>query len=305
MRLPIMTITAVVLWFSALPAQAACSLDDSLTLAKAGYSKVEIECKDGGAPTGTDKSALGSSPETRSPGSVFRDCADCPEMVVIPPGSFMMGSEDEDSEVKPVHRVTISRPFAVGKYAVTQAEWEAVMGSNPSYFKGPHNPIEQVSWNEAQDFVNRLNAKVRSVVQVSTGGNGPYRLLTEAEWEYAARAGTTTKWYCGDSESCLSSVAVYAFNSNRRTAPVGSKSPNAFGLYDMHGNVWQGVQDCYVDSYAGAPSDGSAESASYCIRVYRGGSWGDPPRRLPSAFRSRYDPDYRFYTLGFRLARTL
>jgi formylglycine-generating enzyme required for sulfatase activity len=259
---------------------------------------------------------------TRSPGTVFRDCPDCPEMVVIPAGSFTMGSDavEQDWYVaqggdrgavgreSPQHRVTISQPFAVGKYAVTQAEWEAVMGSNPSKFKGSRNPVEQVSWNDAQDFVNRLNAKVRSVVQVSTGGNGPYRLLTEAEWEYAARAGTTTKFPWGDSigsgnANCDGCGSQW---DKKTTAPVGSFRPNAFGIYDMHGNVWQWVQDCYVDSYAGVPSDGSAVTGDdSCYRVNRGGSWNLNPRYLRSATRSGVLPGRSGHLLGFRLARTL
>ena len=242
----------------------------------------------------------------RSPGSVFRDCADCPEMVVVPAGSFMMGSDDGSSDEKPVHPVTIARAFAVGKYEVTQAEWQAVMGTNPSKFSGARNPVEQVSWDDAQDFIRRLNEKVRSVVSVSTGGDGPYRLLTEAEWEYAARAGTTTTYSCGDSAGCLSSSAVYSHNSSSRTAQVGSKVANAFGLHDMHGNVWEWVQDCYADSYANAPSDGGLSMGSNaCSRVLRGGSWGYDPRYLRSAGRSRRSADGRGSGLGFRLARTL
>ncbi|MBI5165822.1 MAG: SUMF1/EgtB/PvdO family nonheme iron enzyme [Magnetospirillum sp.] len=243
-----------------------------------------------------------------APGTVFRDCADCPEMVVVPAGSFVMGSDDGDADEKPVHRVTIGRAFAVGKYEVTQGEWQAVMGgnSNPSKFPGLRNPVEQVSWDDAQEFIRRLNAKVRSVVSVSTGGDGPYRLLTEAEWEYAARAGTTTKWSCGDSEGCLSSVAVYGANSGGRTAAVGSKSGNGFGLHDLHGNVWEWVQDCFADSYVNASSDGSPViGINTCNRVSRGGSWINSPRGLRFADRDWNPPVNRVNFLGFRLARTL
>jgi formylglycine-generating enzyme required for sulfatase activity len=244
--------------------------------------------------------------DKEAPGRVFRDCADCPEMVVVPAGSFQMGSYDGDKDEQPVHEVTIRRAFAVGKFEVTQAEWQAVMGTNPSKFPGSRNPVEQVSWNDAQEFILRLNAKVRSVATVSTGGDGPYRLLTEAEWEYVARAGTTTNWSCGATEGCLSSVAVYNANSGGRTAPVGSKMANAFGLYDMHGNVWEWVQDCYADSYAGAPSDGSpAASLNSCDRVSRGGSWNFNPRFLRSAVHGRSSTGERYDNLGFRLARTL
>jgi formylglycine-generating enzyme required for sulfatase activity len=258
----------------------------------------------------------------RSPGSVFRDCPDCPEMVVVPAGSFMMGSDSAEQDwvvsqggdrdwVKnesPQHRVTISRSFAVGKYEVTQEEWQSVMGANPSKFQGLRNPVEQVSWDDAQEFIWRLNAKVRSVVSVSTMGDGPYRLLTEAEWEYAARAGTTTKFSWGDSVRSGNAVCNGCGSSwdNKQTARVGSFRANAFGLYDMHGNVQEWVQDCFADSYANAPSDGSPMiSANACFRVYRGGSWVSNPGLLRSALRYRYTPGSRNYGLGFRLARTL
>ena len=130
--------------------------------------------------------------------------------------------------------------------------------------------------------------------------------MTEAEWEYAARAGTTTKWYCGNSEGCLPSVAVYSINSGGQTAPVGSKSANDFGLYDMHGNVWQWVQDCYVDGYDDAPSDGRAvQGNTSCLHVCRGGSWNFDPWSLRSAIRNWNAPESRLIGLGFRVARTL
>ena len=231
------------------------------------------------------------------PGDIFKDCADCPEMVVIPAGSFRMGDLNgggADDE-KPVHRVTIPRPFAVGKYEVTQAEWRAVMGSNPSHFKGDRNPVEQVSWDDAQDFVRRLGTK--------TGKQ--YRLLTEAEWEYAARAGTGTKWSCGNTEGCLGGVAWYAGNSGSKTHPVGERRANGFGLHDMHGNVWELVEDCWHDSYSGAPTNGSAWTTGDCrYRVLRGGSWILDPWILRSALRYGDFPNIRLNDNGFRIART-
>ncbi|ARJ68106.1 hypothetical protein WV31_09690 [Magnetospirillum sp. ME-1] len=234
------------------------------------------------------------------PGQAFKDCGTCPEMVIIPPDSFMMGSpegeKDRSSDEDPQHRVTIGAAFALGKTEVTQAEWEAVMGNNPSNFRGANRPVEQVSWDDVQVFIGKLNAK--------TGKR--YRLPSEAEWEYAARAGTTTPWSCGGSEGCLSSVAVYSANSGNQSQPVRSKSVNAFGLYDMHGNVWEWVQDCWHDNYSGAPSDGSAWSGlNSCKRVVRGGSWDFLPRLLRSANRVGSPPDYRLNNQGFRLARTL
>jgi formylglycine-generating enzyme required for sulfatase activity len=324
-------------WFAALPARAACSLDDSLMLARAGYSKSEIEakCEGGGAtsagsgPTGSLPMEKVPGPTEKVPGTVFRDCPDCPEMVVIPAGSFQMGSDaaeqkwadsQEDSELasseSPRHRVTIGYSLAVGKYEVTQAEWQSIMGRNPSEYPGPRNPIENVSWDDAQEFIHRLNAKLRGTQPVSTGGDGPYRLLTEAEWEYAARAGTSTKFSWGDGlEGCAyangpdltakSEKSDWATSNCRdgygiQTAPVGSFRANTFALHDMHGNVWEWVQDCMVENYTGAPTDGSAVSGeNSCPHVIRGGSFDSYPSSLRSAAR------YATYsTAGFRLART-
>jgi len=227
-------------------------------------------------------------------GGIFRDCPGCPEMVVIPAGSFRMGnlSVGGDDDEKPVHQVTIPRVFAVGKYEVTQAEWEAVMGSNPSRFKGSRNPVEGVSWDDARAFVRRLSAKTAK----------RYRLLSEAEWEYAARAGTATKYSWGNGFD-----SNRASNNQNNTVPVGGYAPNAFGLYDMHGNVWEWVEDCWHDSYNGAPTDGGAwASGGGCSRrVLRGGSWDYRPRDLRSANRRRDATDFRDDLNGFRIARTL
>ena len=231
-----------------------------------------------------------------APGDTFKDCAGCPEMVVIPPGSFMMGSPSSEaqraSDEGPQHRVAISLSFAVGKYEVTQVEWRSLMGNNPSRFKGESRPVEQVSWNDAQEFIQSLSRK--------TGQT--YRLLSEAEWEYAARAGTTTRFAFGDALS--SNEARF---SSDGTVPVGRYRANRFGLYDMHGNVWEWVLDCYKSSYSGAPTDGSAVGNQHdtCSRVRRGGSWGNGPGGLRSAFRGRYSASLRVSVVGFRVARTL
>jgi formylglycine-generating enzyme required for sulfatase activity len=157
------------------------------------------------------------------------------EFVLIPAGSFLMGSPDSDAEAsnneKPPHRVTISQPFYLGKYPVTQAQWEAVMANNPSYFKGkPNCPVEHVSWDDVQVFLHRLNERE---------GSSGCRLPTEAEWEYACRAGTETPRYHPD----VNAVAWYAGNSNDQTWPVGQKLPNAWGLYDTLGNIWEWCYD--------------------------------------------------------------
>jgi formylglycine-generating enzyme required for sulfatase activity len=230
-------------------------------------------------------------------GQVFKDCADCPEMVVIPAGSFTMGSNESDIE-KPPHGVTI-RSFAIGRTEVTQAQWQAVMGSNPSGFSNCGNdcPVEQVSWHDIQQFIQRLNAM--------TGKT--YRLPSEAEWEYAASAGSTGRWSFGDNEGQLGQHAWFVANSGGSTQRVAQKQLNAFGLYDMHGNVWEWVEDCYHQNYNGAPTDGSAWTTG-CgggFRVLRGGSWINVPAILRSANRGRAPPGSRFsIDVGFRLART-
>ncbi|WP_370574998.1 formylglycine-generating enzyme family protein [Methanomethylovorans sp.] len=234
----------------------------------------------------------------------------------IPSGEFIMGSNESSFE-KPVHEVTISKPFYLGKYPVTQREWVAVMGSNPSYFKGDDMPVESVSWEDAQEFIKKLNAMEDTT---------KYRLPSEVEWEYACRAGTTTRYACGDNESVLDEYAWYSANSGRQTHPVGQKKANLWGLYDMHGNVWEWVQDNWDDTYEGAPTDGSAwqknvnsradkdqgifsnifgsnekqvDFSSY--RVLRGGSWNVYAEYCRSAYRNNLDPKFSYYYLGFRL----
>ncbi|MCZ8039858.1 MAG: SUMF1/EgtB/PvdO family nonheme iron enzyme, partial [Microcystis sp. LE17-20A] len=221
------------------------------------------------------------------------------EMVGLPAGQFLMGSPDSDRDgsdyEKPQHQVKVNS-FAIGKYPVTQAQYEAVMGTNPSNLKNnPQNPVEMVRWNDAQAFCNKLS-------QI-TGKT--YRLPTEAEWEYACRAGTTTRYYFGYDANQLGDYAWYNGNSQQTTHPVGQKKPNAWGLYDMSGNVWEWCEDNWHDNYIGAPKDGSAwfinndnRSHPKCLR---GGSWYDYPNLCRSAIRGRYNPDdYRNY-VGFRV----
>lgn len=215
------------------------------------------------------------------------------KFVLIHAGEFMMGSEEEFNWEKPVHKVTISSPFFLGIYPVTQREWEKDMGNSPSYFKGDDLPVENVSWNDVQEFIKKLNKKE---------GMDKYRLPSEAEWEYAARAGTITRYSFGDDESKLSDYAWYDANSERKTHEVGQKKPNPWGLYDVHGNVWEWVQDKWNSNYKGAPTDGSAWEGSVSGSVDRGGDWFDSARDLRSANRgSIHDPGSR--VLGFRLLR--
>ena len=239
-------------------------------------------------------------------GDVFRDCDACPEMVVVPAGSYMMGSEEGSSDEEPVHRVTIAQPFAVGKYEVTFAEWEACVAGGGCNGYRPQDvgwgrgrrPVINVSWNDAQAYVQWLSKK--------TGET--YRLLSEAEWEYVARAGTTTRYTWGDEigQNRANCDGCGSRWDNEQTAPVGRFAANAFGLHDVHGNVWEWTGDCGNGSYAGAPSDGSAWQSGECSRrVLRGGSWFDAPRDLRSAFRYWDSAGLRVDVVGFRLARTL
>ena len=212
------------------------------------------------------------------------------EMVLIPAGEFKMGSRYEWE--KPVHKVNITKPFYLGKYEVTQEQWEAVMGSNPSKFKGPRNPVEIVSWDDCQKFFDKLNARA--------GGQGwKFVLPTEAQWEYACRAGSTGKFSFGDDE--MSEYAWYNENSGGKTHPVGEKKPNAWGLYDMHGNTWEWCQDWYGAYGAEAVTDPSGPTSGR-RRVYRGGGWSYPARDCRSAFRTAWSAGWHHY-LGFRAAR--
>ncbi len=221
------------------------------------------------------------------------------EMVLIPTGEFLMGSPDSGKDAypneKPQHRVQIAKPFYLGKYPVTQEQWEAVMGNNPSDFKGPKNPVECVSWEDCRGFVGKLNAKI---------GGGKFSLPTEAQWEYACRAGSTTRYYFGDDESRLGEYAWYKENSGNQTHPVGLKKPNAWGLYDMHGNVWEWCHDWYHGGYyANSRTDDPRGPDAGSYRVNRGGGRGDAAGGCRSAERDGGTPGLLGTTLGLRVAR--
>lgn len=239
------------------------------------------------------------------------------EFVLIPAGTFLMGSGDNVPEAvsdeKPKHQVTISTSFYLCKYEVTQAQWEAVMGSNPymlprsnnlynmpgmaARIRKPENPAT-VSWNDAQEFIKRLNRKE---------GHKRYRLPTEAEWEYAARAGTVIAYSFGDNAKDLGRYAWYGENfDSGSTHSVGKKEPNGWGLYDIHGNVWEWVQDWYDGHYySKSPSTDPSGPQTGTKKVVRGGSWHESATSWRSAFRRQYDPDYRGISIGFRLAISL
>ncbi len=217
------------------------------------------------------------------------------ELVAIPSGSFLMGSTDEDN-AQPQHLVTIAA-FHIGKYPITQEQYQAVMGNNPSHFsKGGKYPVEQVSWNDAQEFCMKLSQM--------TGKT--YRLPSEAQWEYAARAGTQTLYYHGDNENQLGDYAWYDNNSSSQTHPVGQKKPNQWELYDMLGNVWEWCEDDWHSDYNGAPTDGRAwidNDNRYLskYRTLRGGCWNYSSQFCSCSYRFDTDPAWRFPEDGFRV----
>jgi formylglycine-generating enzyme required for sulfatase activity len=238
----------------------------------------------------------------------FRECAkDCPEMVVVPAGEFMMGSSPTElgraEHEGPQHQVMIPGPFAVSKFEVTFDQWDActavgacVRASDAGKGRGTR-PVINVSWEEVQQYAawfSRMTGRT-------------YRLLSEAEWEYAARAGSPERYSFGDDQAALGLYAWYDANAGGQTQPVGEKTPNAFNLYDMLGNVWEWTADCYHETYAGAPADGSAwlAGADCDVRALRGGSWYDGPQNLRSASRLRINSEHRNIHIGFRVGRTL
>lgn len=246
-------------------------------------------------------SALAQSPAPHKPGEVFRDCADCAEMVVIPDGQFDMGSTESPIE-QPMHRVVIANPFAIGRREVTFAEWDlcAAAGACKSRpadhgWGRADRPVIDVSWDDAQEFIAWLSQKAGHA----------YRLPTEAEWEYAARAGSATAYWWGREIGVGRAKCVECGGDTAmRTAPTGSFRPNAFGLYDTAGNAAEWVQDCWNASYHGAPRNGSAWTTGDCgMRVLRGGSFSSKANAVRSAARFRYDQDVRYYANGFRVAR--
>jgi len=258
-------------------------------------------------------------PRNFQPGQVFKDCADCPDMVAIPAGSFDIGSTGSNvQDEKPGRRVTIDQSFAMGKIEITRGQfaafvsatghdtddqclklvdgkWEAFGDNdwrNPGYPQDDSHPVACVDWFDAQAYVKWLSNR--------TGKH--YQLPTESQWEYACRAGEQNE-YCGSDNP--DSVAWYNQNSDRTTHPAGTKLANQFGLYDMNGNVVEWVQDSYHDQYKGIPDDGSAWAGNGSKRVLRGGSWIYSWNRVRAAFRSVSAPGYRYFDSGFRVERKL
>ena len=257
----------------------------------------------------------------------FRDCIACPEMVAVPAGTFKMGSSQAELNANegPQHSVTIRKAFAVGIHDVTFEQWDFCIadggcnGYSPPSQDGTrgNRPVVNVNWHDAKAYVSWLNAMLRSSEPVTEGApasspaSGPYRLLSEAEWEYAARAGTTTAYYWGEGRrkgfaNCDGCGSEW---DNTQTAPVGSFPPNPFGLYDMAGNVLQWTEDCYHENYAGAPANGSAwvtgPVGACSARMMRGGSWFNSTYYIRSSQRFIVSPHFRANNAGFRVAKTL
>jgi len=216
------------------------------------------------------------------------------EFVLIKSGEFQMGSNAGESNEKPVRTVTIGRPFYLARTEVTQRQWKAVMGNNPSKFKGPSRPVKQVSWDDCQKFLRELNAKRPRGWQ--------FRLPSEAQWEYACRAGSQGKYSFSGDQRQLGDYAWYGENSGNRTHDVATKRANPWGLFDMHGNVLEWCEDVHQKSYNGAPKDGSAWVQGAGDRVVRGGSWGHTASYCRSAFRLRGPASARASFVGFRPA---
>jgi len=214
------------------------------------------------------------------------------KLVYIPPGEFMMGMRGLSQ-----HKVRITKGFYMGAYEVTQAQWQEVMATNPSHYKGVDLPVDTVSWEDATEFCRKLSQKEGKT----------YRLPTDAEWEYACRAGTTTDYYFGDGYSQVSHYAWYGGNSGHKSHPVGKKKPNGFGLYDMTGNVWEWCSDWYDEGYySQSPVDdpkGPSTGSSGQYRVLRGGGCGGDA--WPVASRSDGSPTYRYDGVGFRVVQDL
>ncbi|MBN2579635.1 MAG: formylglycine-generating enzyme family protein [Pirellulales bacterium] len=221
------------------------------------------------------------------------------DLVLIRPGSFLMGDEKGGPEERPVHQVTISKPFYLGKFEVTQEQWEAVMGKNPGRFRGDKRPVDRVSWDACRAFLKKLNEKFPD-------SGVTFCLPTEAQWEYACRAGTSTRYSFGDDANKLGDYAWFEDNAGGKTHPVGEKKPNAWGLYDMYGNVWEWCADWYAaDYYRHAPAVNPLGPATGSHRILRGGSWSDGAYYCRSSYRYCLPPWFCVYCYGFRVAASI
>jgi formylglycine-generating enzyme required for sulfatase activity len=249
--------------------------------------------------------ALSQQQKMYKTGQIFRDCADCPDLVALPKGLFMMGSNGRYKAARPAHRVSIRKPFAIGRYEVTFKEWSSCVGDGGCVHKpDDHNwgregrPVINITWDQAQRYLKWLSKR--------TGHT--YRLPSEAEWEYAHRAGTSTRFWWGDdagsnNANCKDCKTKWSAKS---TAPVGSFKPNPFGLHDTSGNVFEWVEDCWNPDHLGAPKAASARREGNCtFRVIRGGSFYYFNKVARSFYRAKNPPGVKSYWLGFRVLREL
>jgi formylglycine-generating enzyme required for sulfatase activity len=258
-----------------------------------------------GAAKAAPASEEEATPIARGEGAAkgeFKDCPACPKLISLSAGAFTMGSNSSDPSEKPAHRVTLGKPFAIGKYEVTVEEWNACVEASACQRMGqyaspnPKAPIRDVSWDDAQQYLKWL----------STTSGKKYRLPSEAEWEYAARGGTATRYWWGDQmatgkANCKECGPPWEIEG---PANAGSFAANPFGLFDMNGSVWEWVGDCWHNSYKEAPNDGSVWDQANCnARVIRGGSWREPASYMVSSTRFKYDASVRHSQNGFRVAR--
>jgi formylglycine-generating enzyme required for sulfatase activity len=263
------------------------SRSDEAVVAGAGNSK-SLAVTSSQIPTQESKREL----------TTFKDCDECPEMVVIPAGKFLMGSKDDpfgdpppSSDEMPQREVAI-KGFSLGRFEITQEQWYRFMGTTPSNFKGGSLPVENITWEQAQEFVEKLRMR--------TGKN--YRFPTEAEWEYSAKAGSKGYFSFGNDVSLLEQFAWFSKNSRESTWPVGTKKPNDFGIFDMQGNVWEWTQDCWTAGYQGAPNNGKARLDGDCsAKTIRGGSWLSLATGVRATYRYKSFGAKR--DIGLRVAR--
>jgi len=239
-------------------------------------------------------------PSAGKAGAELKDCPACPPLISLPAGEFTMGSNTSDPSERPAHKVTLAVPFAIGKYEVTVAQWNACADGNVCQrsTQAPNTPVRDISWDDAQQYLKWL----------STASGKAYRLPTEAEWEYAARGGTATPYWWGEKmvagkANCKDCGPPWKVDG---PAPSGSFGANPYGLFDMNGSVWEWVSDCWHNSYKGAPADGSVWDEPDCtVRVIRGGSWREGASYMVSSTRFKYDASVRNSQNGFRVARSL
>ncbi|CAK0768858.1 formylglycine-generating enzyme [Azospirillaceae bacterium] len=276
-------------------------------------NKLPLSIADPIATTQATTSSLPFSAPSE-PGQTFRDCSDCPEMIIAPPGVFTMGVAENDGyrDEQPPHLVTIQNAFAVGRYEVTFNEWDYCVSENgcqnyhpddAGWGRGKH-PVINVSWRDAQEYIQWINRKTKQT----------YRLLSESEWEYVARAGTSTHFNVGTriTTDQANFDGTYVFNGSSKgkyrhqSMPVGSFSPNIFGLYDMHGNVREWVEDCYNKTYQNTPTDSKPYIEASCEQQsIRSGSWNYEPFAIRSSARFKNTPTFRIDDIGFRVARSI